>query len=57
VSLTDQFHQMVIFHMLDLVSQYYELAINFVQFAALELKAELFATKIQRMSSRMFAQN
>ena len=36
--------------MLDLVCQHHEPAINFIQFAAIELETQLFAAQSQRMA-------
>ena len=52
--LPDQFQQMMIFHVLDLVREYYKPPVYFIQFAAVELIAQLLAAQAQRVPPGMF---
>ncbi len=53
----DQFEQVTVLHALDTVGKNYELAINFVEFAALEIVSELLAAQSQRVTAGVFAQH
>ena len=46
----------MVLDILDLIRQQNKAAVDFVKFATLELVAELFATKTQRVTSGMLAQ-
>ena len=45
------------FHVLDLVGQHHEPAIDFIQLAAIELEAQLLAAQPQGMTSGVLAQH
>ena len=52
----DQLQEVMVLNILDLVREQNKAAVNFVKRATLELVAELFATKTQRVTSGMLAQ-
>ena len=55
--LTNQLQQMVILHALNLIREYYKPPVNFIQFPAVELIAQLFAAQIQRVPPGMLSQH
>ena len=57
VGVADQLEQVMIFHVLDLVGEPDEAAIDVVEFAPVELVAELFAAQAERVASGMLAQH
>ena len=57
VRLANQVEQMMIGHVLDLVSQDHESAINFIQFATIELVTELFAAQTEGVAPGMLAEH
>ena len=57
IALLDQSKEMMIVDMLDLVRQNHELAVDLIQFAPVEMVAELLAAQAECMPSRMLAQH
>ena len=57
MGVADQFEQVMIFHLFDLVGQTDEAAIDVVEGAAVELVAELFAADGEGVAAGMLAQH
>src|SRR5712692_1079277 len=57
VGFVDQAEQVVIVDVLDLVGENHELAIDFIEFAALEVISELIAAQAEGVASGVLAEN
>ena len=55
--IADQLEEVVIFHVLDLVGEAHEAAVDVVEGTAIELITELFAAHAQGVTSGMLAQH
>ena len=53
----DQFYEMMILDLLDLIREHDEMPVDFVELMTIKLMAQLLAAQAQSMASRMFAQN